>query len=105
MGVRLTHSEPWGDIRKFFVRDGRAWWVHRARQCECEGHWLTVEDAEGGAWARLGGVSVSVCRAWRGRADALAGGAADLNAVEAQFSSLSGVVFMAQRPVDRSGER
>ena len=92
-------------MRKFFVGDGGAWWGRRVGRCECEGHRLTVEDAEGGAWARLGEVSVGVCGALGGRADALAGGAANLDAVEAQFSSLGGVVFMAQSPVDRSGER
>ena len=105
MGVQLTHGEPGGDMRKFFVGDGEAWWGRRVGRCECEGHRLAVEDVEGGAWARLGGVSVGACGAWRRRADALAGGAADLDAGEAQFSSLGGVVFVARRLVDRSGER
>ena len=65
------------------------------------GHQLTVEDVEGGAWAWLGGVSVT----WRGRVDSPAGGAADLDAGKAQFSSLGGMVFVARRPVDCSGER
>ena len=39
-----------------------------------------------------------------GRADALAGGAANLDVIEAQLSSLGGTVFMAQRHVDSIGE-
>ena len=39
------------------------------------------------------------------RVDALAGGAANLDAIEAQLSSLGSTVFMAQRHVDSIGER
>ena len=101
MGAQLTHGEPRGDMRKFFVRDGGAWWGHKVGQCECKGHQLAAEDVEGGTWAWLGGVSVGVCGAWRGRVDALARGAANLDAVKAQFSSLSSMVFMAQRCGER----
>ena len=38
------------------------------------------------------------------RADALAGGDSNLNAIKAQLSSLGGMVFMAQRYVDSIGE-
>ena len=52
-----------------------------------------------------------LCGAWsrcmlgmEGRADALAGGAANLDAIEAQLCSLGSMVFMAQRHVDSIGE-
>ena len=50
-----------------------------------------------GAWSQC-------MQGMEGRADALAGGASNLNAIKAQLSSLGSTVFMAQRHVDSIGE-
>ena len=52
----------------------------------------------------LHGVRSRCMQGMEGRVDALAGGAANLDAIKAQLSSLSGTVFMAQRHVDSIGE-
>ena len=84
-------------------------WVasHGIGGCGCEGRRVAAEDTEAQGWCvDCVGRGLSACGAWRGRrtVDALAGGAANLDAIEAQLSSLGGTVFMAQRHVDSIGE-
>ena len=79
---------------------------HRIGGCGYKGHCLATEDMEAQGWC-VGCAGCSQCRCmWgmEGRADALAGGAANLDASKAQLSSFGGTVFMAQRHVDSIGE-
>ena len=83
---------------------------HGIGGCGCEGRRVATEDTEARGWCVgcMGPLGCSQCWCmWgmEGRADALAGGAAKLDAIEAQLSSLGGLVFMAQRHVDSIGER
>ena len=83
-------------------------WVasHRIRGCRCEGHHVAAEDMETQGWC-MGCAGHSQCQCMQGmegRADTLARGTASLDAIEAQLSSLGGMVFIAQRHVDSIGE-
>ena len=101
-------SKPGGDMRKFFVGEGGVRWcgwpVMGLGGVDVRGVVLLQKTRrpKGGVWTAWG--TVSVHAGLEGRVDALAGGAANLDAIKAQLSSLSGTVFMAQRHVDSIGE-
>ena len=71
-GAQPTGRKPGGDMRKFFVGEGRVRWcrwpVIGLGGVDVRGVMLPqkTQRPEGGAWVVWGAVSVSACGAWRG---------------------------------------